>query len=33
VQGLSWSDFAKAKVDATLNELREEKDVVADLLP
>lgn len=33
VQGLSWSDFAREKVEATLNELREERDVVADLLP
>lgn len=33
VQGLSWSDFAKAKVQATLDELREEKAAVADLIP
>ena len=32
VQGLTWSDFAKAKIEATLNELREERDVVADML-
>lgn len=32
VQGLSWSDFAKAKIQATLEELREERDVVANML-
>lgn len=32
VQGLSMSDFAKEKVQATLQELRDEKAVVADLL-
>lgn len=32
VQGLNWSGFAKEKVAATLNELREEKETVADLL-
>ena len=32
VQGLPWSDFAKAKIQATLDELREERDVVADML-
>jgi len=32
VQGLGWSDFAKEKVQATLDELREEKDVVAYML-
>jgi malate dehydrogenase len=32
VQGLKWSDFAKEKVAATLAELREEKETVADLL-
>lgn len=33
VQGLSWSDFAKEKIAVTLDELREEKAVIADLLP
>lgn len=32
VQGLSLSDFAKAKVQATLEELRDERETVADLL-
>jgi malate dehydrogenase len=32
VQGLALSDFAREKVAVTLNELREERDVVADLL-
>lgn len=32
VQGLTWSDFAQAKIQATLEELREEKAVIADLL-
>lgn len=32
VQGLSHSDFAKQKIQATLQELREERDVVSDLL-
>ena len=32
VQGLTWSDFAKAKIEATLNELREERDIVAGML-
>ncbi len=32
VQGLSWSDFAKEKIALTQNELREERDVVTDLL-
>lgn len=32
VQGLTWSDFAKEKVAATLAELRTEKETVADLL-
>jgi malate dehydrogenase len=33
VQGLSWSDFAREKIAVTLDELREEKAVIADLLP
>ena len=32
VQGLAMSDFAKEKVQATLEELRDEKETVADLL-
>jgi len=32
VQGLPWSDFAKDKIAATLEELRHERSVVADLL-
>ncbi len=32
VQGLPWSDFAREKVGLTLDELREEKAVIADLL-
>lgn len=32
VQGLSMSDFGKEKFEITLNELREEKSVVSDLL-
>lgn len=33
VQGLPWSDFAQDKIAITLDELREEKRVVSDLLP
>ena len=32
VQGLSMSDWAKAKLDASLAELRNEREIVADLL-
>lgn len=32
VQGLPWSDFAKEKIKATEDELKSEKDVVANLL-
>ena len=32
VQGLEFSDFAKEKIQATEAELKEERDVVADLL-
>jgi malate dehydrogenase len=32
VQGLALSDFAKAKIAVTLDELREEKAIVADML-
>ncbi len=33
VQGLPWSDFAKEKIQVTLEELRSEKSVIQDLLP
>ena len=33
VQGLSINDFSRAKIDATVNELKEEKSLVGDLLP
>lgn len=33
VQGLTMSDFAKEKVQATLDELRSEKETIQDLLP
>ncbi|RMH00383.1 MAG: malate dehydrogenase [Chloroflexi bacterium] len=33
VQGLPWSDFAREKINVTLNELRQEKETIADLLP
>jgi malate dehydrogenase len=33
VQGVPINDFSKAKIDATVNELKEERDMVADLLP
>jgi malate dehydrogenase len=33
VQGLPVSDFGRSKIDATLNELKEEKSLVSDLLP
>jgi malate dehydrogenase len=33
VQGVPLSDFSKAKIAATENELKEEKSLVADLLP
>lgn len=32
VQGLSVNEFSRAKIDATVNELKEERDMVADLL-
>jgi malate dehydrogenase len=32
VQGLALNDFAKQKLDATINELKEERSLVADLL-
>jgi malate dehydrogenase len=33
VQGLPINEFSRAKIDATVNELKEEKALVADLLP
>ncbi len=33
VQGLSHSDFAKGKINITINELKEERDAVAELIP
>ncbi len=33
VQGLSIGEFSRAKIDATVNELKEERALVADLLP
>jgi malate dehydrogenase len=32
VQGVSINDFSRAKIDATVNELKEERSLVADLL-
>ncbi len=33
VQGLEIDEFSKGKIDATMNELREEREMVKDLLP
>ena len=33
VQDVPIDDFSRAKIDATVNELKEEKSMVADLLP
>ena len=33
VQGVSINDFSRAKINATVNELKEERAMVADLLP
>src|SRR5689334_12161260 len=33
VQGLPVNDFSRGKIDATVNELKEEKSMVGDLLP
>jgi malate dehydrogenase len=33
VQGLSVSEFSRVKIDATVNELKEEKSLVSELLP
>src|SRR5882672_8847708 len=33
VQGLSINDFSRSKIDATVNELKEERSLVSELLP
>jgi malate dehydrogenase len=33
VQGVALNDFAKAKIEASVNELKEERAMVAELLP
>jgi malate dehydrogenase len=33
IQGVPVNDFGRSKIDATVNELKEEKSLVADLLP
>ena len=33
VPGVPIDEFSRAKIDATVNELKEEKVMVADLLP
>jgi len=33
VQGLALNEFSRAKIDATVNELKEEKSLVSELLP
>jgi len=33
VQGVAINEFSYAKIDATVNELKEERALVADLLP
>lgn len=33
VQGLPIDEFSQQKIDATINELKEEKDAVKDLIP
>jgi malate dehydrogenase len=33
VQGLEINDFSRSKIDATMNELKEEKSLVSELLP
>jgi hypothetical protein len=33
VQGLTINDFSRSKIDATINELKEEKALVSELLP
>jgi len=33
VQGLPINEFSRSKIDATVNELKEERSLVSDLLP
>jgi malate dehydrogenase len=33
VQGLPVNEFSRGKIDATVNELKEERSMVAELLP
>ena len=33
IQGVPVNDFSRQKIDATINELKEERSLVADLLP
>jgi malate dehydrogenase len=33
VQGVPVSEFSQGKIDATINELLEERDAVKDLIP
>jgi malate dehydrogenase len=33
VRGLSINEFSRSKIDASVNELKEEKSMVAELLP
>ncbi len=33
IQGVPWNDFSRAKIEVTVNELKEEKAMVKDLLP
>src|SRR4051812_1338125 len=33
VQGLAINDFSRSKIDATVNELKEERSMISDLLP
>jgi malate dehydrogenase len=33
VQGLTHNEFARARIDKSVNELKEERAMVADLLP
>jgi malate dehydrogenase len=33
IQGFPWNDFSRGKIEATVNELKEERSMVAELLP
>jgi len=33
VQGVPWNEFSRSKIEATVNELKEEKAMVSELLP